>query len=231
MPGMVVPRPVFLDPMRSKLVAWLAQKLGIVESYDCMARYGRYRLTAQPSSQPGEKTWTRLPSRLLERNSVKKKKKTPDIGDMLLDMAKSHVCEADMTRQDLALTPISPNFHAPKPTHSPQPPPSFLPPPKAIQPPNGNNKNLPRSSRCCYGRNLIPPLSIQNVARARRARAPAPAPRRAATMLLLLLVNRRMHQSGSPMFRDPVRRSELAEVSEFRTKHGNGDIGHVGKQV
>lgn len=98
MPGMVVPRPVFLDPMRSKLVAWLAQKLGIVESYDCMARYGRYRLTAQPSSQPGEKTWTRLPSGLLERNSVKKEKKYPEIGDMLLDMAKSHVCEADMTR-------------------------------------------------------------------------------------------------------------------------------------
>lgn len=74
---MVVPRPVFLDPMRSKLVAWLAQKLGIVESYDYMARYGRYRLMAQPSSQPGEKTWTRLSSGLLERNSVKKKKKIP----------------------------------------------------------------------------------------------------------------------------------------------------------
>lgn len=180
MPGMVVPGPVFLDPMRSKLVAWLAQKLGIVESYDCMARYGRYRLTAQPSSQPGEKTWTRLPSGLLERNSVKKKKKYPEIGDMLLDMAKSHVCEADMTRQDLALTPISPNFHASKPTHSPQPP-TIIPTPTQGHPtPKRQQQKHPTLFPLLLRKKLDPPPPhpecCPRQARARTCPRAAPRP-------------------------------------------------------
>jgi len=46
MPAMV-PCPVFLDPMRSKLVAWLAQRLGIAESYDSNDRMARVRYGAE----------------------------------------------------------------------------------------------------------------------------------------------------------------------------------------